>query len=587
MMISMAPLLPNPRRLVGLASLLVAAASASAAQVEITIEGLSDALKDAARANLSLQQYVGRDVTPAQVRRLYKTGEQEVRKALEPYGYYNPTVDAKLEETPKGFNAVFHVEPGKPVLVRQRKVVVQGSGGEIPAVRRAVRRFEPDEGEPLDHGAYEESKDRVQQALLGAGYLRAWTPVRKVEVSRSESWADIDVQWLSGDRYKFGDVSFEGSQFREGFLDRFIPWKEGDWYSPDKLLELQQRMVDADYFSTVLVQPVLEKGRPEGVPIHVEVAPAKRTVYSAGIYMSTDTGPGVRAGMQRRWINDKGHKLGFDIDKAQRLQSLGTRYQIPMPGPNDRSFNFGATYRDEDTDTTTSRNGRLAANETRQWHGFTRTLGLQFLTGNFEVADVKHDSTLLFAEATLARKRANNFNFPRNGYSVAWGARFAPETSLTDTSFAQLTFDAKYIKSLARRQRLLLRTSLGAETVKDFEQLTPELRFFAGGDRSVRGFDYQAIGSLNSEDKVIGGTYLVVGSAEYEYYFKQNWGIATFVDAGDAFRTQDFKLNIGAGIGVRWRSPVGVVRVDFGYPVKTEIPDTNRIRFHISLGPDL
>ena len=583
----MAPLLPNPRRLVGLASLLVAAASASAAQVEITIEGLSDALKDAARANLSLQQYVGRDVTPAQVRRLYKTGEQEVRKALEPYGYYNPTVDAKLEETPKGFNAVFHVEPGKPVLVRQRKVVVQGSGGEIPAVRRAVRRFEPDEGEPLDHGAYEESKDRVQQALLGAGYLRAWTPVRKVEVSRSESWADIDVQWLSGDRYKFGDVSFEGSQFREGFLDRFIPWKEGDWYSPDKLLELQQRMGDADYFSTVLVQPVLEKGRPEGVPIHVEVAPAKRTVYSAGIYMSTDTGPGVRAGMQRRWINDKGHKLGFDIDKAQRLQSLGTRYQIPMPGPNDRSFNFGATYRDEDTDTTTSRNGRLAANETRQWHGFTRTLGLQFLTGNFEVADVKHDSTLLFAEATLARKRANNFNFPRNGYSVAWGARFAPETSLTDTSFAQLTFDAKYIKSLARRQRLLLRTSLGAETVKDFEQLTPELRFFAGGDRSVRGFDYQAIGSLNSEDKVIGGTYLVVGSAEYEYYFKQNWGIATFVDAGDAFRTQDFKLNIGAGIGVRWRSPVGVVRVDFGYPVKTEIPDTNRIRFHISLGPDL
>ena len=583
----MAPLLPNPRRLVGLASLLVAAASASAAQVEITIEGLSDALKDAARANLSLQQYVGRDVTPAQVRRLYKTGEQEVRKALEPYGYYDPTVDAKLEETPKGFNAVFHVEPGKPVLVRQRKVVVQGSGGEIPAVTRAVRRFEPDEGEPLDHGAYEESKDRVQQALLGAGYLRAWTPVRKVEVSRSESWADIDVQWLSGDRYKFGDVSFEGSQFREGFLDRFIPWKEGDWYSPDKLLELQQRMVDADYFSTVLVQPVLEKGRPEGVPIHVEVAPAKRTVYSAGIYMSTDTGPGVRAGMQRRWINDKGHKLGFDIDKAQRLQSLGTRYQIPMPGPNDRSFNFGATYRDEDTDTTTSRNGRLAANETRQWHGFTRTLGLQFLTGNFEVADVKHDSTLLFAEATLARKRANNFNFPRNGYSVAWGARFAPETSLTDTSFAQLTFDAKYIKSLARRQRLLLRTSLGAETVKDFEQLTPELRFFAGGDRSVRGFDYQAIGSLNSEDKVIGGTYLVVGSAEYEYYFKQNWGIATFVDAGDAFRTQDFKLNIGAGIGVRWRSPVGVVRVDFGYPVKTEIPDTNRIRFHISLGPDL
>jgi translocation and assembly module TamA len=583
----MAPPLPNTRRLVALACLLAAGGVASAARVEIAIDGLNEALEEAARANLALQQYADRDATPAQIRRLYRTGEQEIRKAIEPYGYYNATVAAKLEDTPQGFRATFQVIPGKPVVVRRRKVEVQGSGNDIPAVKRAVRRFNPDESEPLDHGAYEASKDRVQQALLGAGYLRAWTPVRKVEVSRSENWADIDVRWLSGDRYKFGAVSFKGSQFQDGFADRFIPWKPGDWYSPDKLLELQQRMVDADYFSTVLVQPVLEKGRPEGVPIQVEMAPAKRTVYSAGIYMSTDTGPGARAGLQRRWINDRGHKLGFSIEKAQRLETLDTKYQIPMPGPNDRSFNFGATYRDEDTDTTTSRNSRIAANETREWHGFTRTLGLQFLTGDFEVADERHSSSLLFAEAALSRKRANNFSFPRNGHSLAFGARFAPETPLTDTTVAQLTFDGKYIKSLGRRKRLLLRTSLGAEAVGDFDQLPPELRFFAGGDRSVRGFDYQAIGSLNSSGKVVGGTYLAVGSAEYEHYITREWGVAAFVDAGDAFRTADFNTNVGAGIGVRWRSPVGVVRVDFGYPVKTEIPDAEGIRFHISLGPDL
>lgn len=580
-------LLQYPRRLAGLVGLLIVAAGASAAQVEITIEGLDDELEEAARSSLALQQYIGRDATPAQIHRLYKTGEQEIRRAVEPYGFYNPAIEARLEETPKGYNAIFKVKPGDPVIVRRRTIDVQGSGADLRTVKRAVRRFKPDEGDPLNHGLYEASKDGVQQALLGAGYLRAWTPVRKVDVSRSENWADIDVQWLTGDRYKFGSVDFQGSQFSEGFLERFIPWQPGDWYSPDKLLELQQRMVDADYFSTVLVQPVLEKGRPEGVPIHVEVAPAKRTIYSAGVYMSTDTGPGVRLGMQRRWINEQGHKLGFELDNAQRLKSFDTRYQIPMPGPNDRRFNFGATYHDEDTDSTTSHNGRFAANETRQWRGYTRTLGLQYLTGNFEVADEKSYSSLLFVEAALSRKQANNFSFPRNGYSVAFGVRMAPGTALTDTGFSQLTFDGKYIKSLARRQRLLLRTSLGAEAVEDFNQLPPELRFFAGGDRSVRGFDYQAIGSLNANDKVIGGTYLAIGSAEYEYYFLQNWGAAAFVDAGDAFRTQDFKLNIGAGIGMRWRSPVGVVRVDFGYPVRTEIPDANHVRFHISLGPDL
>jgi translocation and assembly module TamA len=578
----------NLRRPAALAILLLlAAGSASAAKVDIDIEGLKDELKDAAKANLSLQQYEDREATPAQIRRLYKSAEQEIRKAIEPYGYYNPKVEGNLEETPQGFKAVFRVTPGDPVIVRKSKVTVAGSGGEIRAVKRAIRRFKPEEGEPFDHGLYEASKDGVQQSLLGAGYLRAWTPVRKVEVSRSENWANIDVEWLSGDRYKFGPVEFKGSQFRDGFLDRFIPWKPDDWYSPEKLLELQQKMIDADYFSTVLVQPVLEKGRPEGVPIHVEVAPAKRTVYSAGVYVSTDTGPGVRVGMQRRWINDRGHKFGVELDKAQRLESLDTKYQIPMPGPNDRSFNFGATYRDEDTDSTKSRNGRLAANETRVWHGWTRTLGLQFLTGNFEVADVTHYSSLLYAEGVLNRKKANNFNFPRRGFSLGFGARFAPKTSLTDTGFWQLTADGKYITSFGSSQRLILRSSLGMETVDNFDQLPPELRFFAGGDRSIRGFDYQAIGSLDANDKVIGGTYLTVASAEYEYYFLPSWGIATFVDAGDAFRKTDYNLNVGAGIGVRWKSPVGVVRVDFGYPVKTQIPDANGIRFHISIGPDL
>ena len=558
-----------------------------AAALEVTIEGLKEELQEAARANLSLQQYVGRDVTPAQIRRLFGSGREEIRKAVEPYGYYNAQVESNLTETDKGFRATFNVTLGEPVIVRKRKVDVQGSGAEIPAVKRAIRRFKPDESEALDHQLYEASKDGVQQALLGAGYLRAWTPVRKVDVSRSENWANIDVEWLSGDRYKFGAVDFQGSQFNDGFLERYIPWKPGDWYSPDELLQLQQRLVDADYFSTVLVQPLLQKGRPEGVPIHVEVAPAKRSVYSAGVYVSTDTGPGVRAGLQRRWINKEGHKFGVELDNAQRLKSADTKYQIPLPGPNEKSLNFGASYRDEDTDTSMSKNGRIAANETRQWQGFTRTLGLQYLTGNFEIADEQRYSSLLFGEATLTRKQARNFAFPRNGYSIAIGTRFAPESALTDTSFSQLTIDGKYIKGLARRQRLLLRSSLGAMVVDDFDQLPPELRFFAGGDRSVRGFDYEAIGSLNADNKVIGGTYLVVGSAEYEYYFLQDWGAAVFVDGGDAFRTKDFNLNVGAGIGARWRSPVGVVRVDFGYPVKTELPDANNLRFHISIGPDL
>jgi Outer membrane protein len=120
--------------------------------------------------------------------------------------------------------------------------------------------------------------------------------------------------------------------------------------------------------------------------------------------------------------------------------------------------------------------------------------------------------------------------------------------------------------------------------VDDFDALPPELRFFAGGDRSVRSFDYQAIGETNDQGFVIGGKYLAVASAEYEHYFVENWGAAIFVDAGDAYST-DFDVNVGAGIGLRWRSPVGLVRLDVAVPVVSELEED--VRVHVVIGPDL
>jgi translocation and assembly module TamA len=565
---------------------LLAPLAASAAPLTVTIEGIKDELADAARANLSLQSYVTRDVTPAQIRRLFKGAEEEIQAALEPYGYYNVQVASTLQGSEKELVALFRVTLGEPVRVRNSKVEVTGAGKDLPAVRRAVRRFKPEVGERFDHGEYEASKSALENALMNRGFLRAKPTKRAVAVRRKENTADIDVEYDTGPRMRFGAVHFSEAQFPPEFLERYIPWEEDAYYSPDDLLAFQQRLVDADYFGTVSVQPDLSHASDVDVPINVELSRAKRTVYTAGVYVSTDTGPGVRVGMQRRWVNDKGHKFNVDIDNAQRLQAITTGYKIPLPGPNDKSLNFGVTYRDENTDSSQSRTERAVANETRKWRGFTRTLGLQFLAGTFEIADERNSSKLLFGEATLARKDANDFFFPRRGYSVAFGLRFAPESALSNTTFTQATADAKWIQRIGRGNRLILRTSLGAMGVDDFNELPPELRFFAGGDRSIRGFDYQQLGSTNDAGKVIGGTFLTVGSVEVERYFLPKWGAALFVDGGDAFRTGEFDMNIGAGAGARWRSPVGVVRLDLAVPVASRLND-HGLRFHISIGPDL
>jgi translocation and assembly module TamA len=565
---------------------LVIAAASHAARVNIEINGLESEQREAALASLELQQYVDRDVSAVQIRRLFDGADDEIRKAMEPFGYYQARVERRLEQQPDGnFKAVFDVTRGEPVIVQSAQVEVTGGAAENPNIRAAIRQFRPKVGDQLDHAQYETSKAVVETALRALGFLDARPLRHRVEVTRSANAAAIDVAWEGGERYRFGAVRFSKAQFPEKFLQRYVPWKEGAAYTEEQLAFMQQRMVDADYFASVAVQPAIDERKDGLVPVDVFLVPNKRTVYSASAYVSTDSGPGVRLGFERRWLNDRGHKLDADLDYSQRLQSFTTAYHIPRPGPDHRSYNLGVGYRNEETDTSTSETLRIAANDSRIWRGYTRTIGLQFLSGDFEIADEPGSSNILFLDAMLSRKSVDNTFFPRRGVSVLYGLRAAQEGMLADTSFLQARADAKWVRPVKKDGRLIVRATVGAMTVDDFDVLPPELRFFAGGDRSVRGFDYQAIGEKNSSGGVIGGRYLNVVSAEYEHYFLPSWGAAAFVDAGDAFNS-DYNANIGAGVGVRWKSPVGLVRLDVGFPVVTDLDDDG-VRIHVMIGPDL
>jgi hypothetical protein len=239
-----------------------------------------------------------------------------------------------------------------------------------------------------------------------------------------------------------------------------------------------------------------------------------------------------------------------------------------------------------------SRNFQIAASRSeRRWHGYTRTIGLKYLKGDFAIGDEDEpetlefgESQLLFAEGTLSRRRLNDRVQPRRGYVVDFGVRLASEAIVSDTDIAQTWGRLTWLLPQGERNRFKFRAEAGAMTVGNFDALPPDLRFYAGGDRSIRGFDYHAIGETSAVGNVIGGKYLVLGSAEYEYYFNDSWGAAVFSDAGDAF-SDDFNLNASVGVGVRWRSPLGPIRVDFAVPVKTELEKSWHI--HVLLGPDI
>lgn len=588
-----------------LTALLSVAGSAYAGRVTVQLYGVEGPLRDAVLAGLEVTQYAERDVTAAQARRLYEHAQAQARKALEPYGYYAVEVSGELRENGDAYVAQLHVTPGDPVKVGALDLRVDGDAEGQREVRKALAGFLPAKGAPLDHAAYEKSKATIQAALFASGYLDAELVTHQVEVTRSASTAEVHLAWKVGPRFRLGGTTFEGGQFPTEFLQRYIPWNEGDFYTQEQVLSLQQRLIDADYFSIVQVQPDIEHAENDTVPIKVILAPAKRTIYTGGVFIGTDTGPGVRGGIERRWVNKRGHKLKLETIVATRLKTASALYQIPLAGPDNHSWNFGANFRDENTDTSTARTFGLAATDSRIWRGWTRTLGLKFLTGDFKVANIEGSTTLLYPEISLARKKADDPAFVRDGWSVTLAARTGQEGVLSDTSFLQASADAKWIRGIGEHSRFIARGSIGATQVDDFDKLPPELRFFAGGDRSIRGYPFQTVGpplpdalvpeaqarcaahpKSDCQDFVIGGKNLLVASAEYEYYFKPNWGIATFIDTGDAFSSfSSYRQKVGAGFGVRWRSPVGMVRVDLGFPVHDS--KASGVELHIVIGPDL
>lgn len=568
------------------------------AGVQLQVHGVDAPLAQAVTAAVELSQYAQRDASEAQLRRLVERAPAQAQTALEAFGYYDARVTTQLSGGNGHWKVALTVAPGTPVTVAAVDLQIDPAVLALPAIRRARNGIARLAGQRLDHASYAAARDAMSAALTADGYLDARLVTHRVEVHSAIHRADIHLAWQTGTRYRYGKIVFDDSPFRPGFLDRYAPFKPGDYFSQDQLLQLQQALTGADYFAVANVVPKIDPQVPGTVDVEVELKPAKRTIYTGGPFIGTDTGYGMRAGMERRYVNRRGDKWKNELVVAQRLKTLSTMYTIPMPGEDQRSWNVGANFRDANTSTSQSRTFELVGNETRRWHGWVRTLGVHVLSGTFTVGKrgsepdstpgiERGSSTLTFAEASLTRKQADDYAFVHDGWSLAFAARSTAGNLLSSASFSDVTADAKWIHAFGakRRNRLILRGSAGHTWTDDFAALPPQLRFFAGGDRSVRGYGYQSIGPRNAEDRVMGGVNLLVGSAELEHYFTRNWGMAAFVDAGNAFDAVDFRPKLGTGLGLRWRSPVGMIRLDLGTPVH----DSTRhgVVLHLVIGPDL
>ena len=260
---------------------------------------------------------------------------------------------------------------------------------------------------------------------------------------------------------------------------------------------------------------------------------------------------------------------------------------MPAPYPRTDVLSFAAGYADEDTDTARSQTGLLSGSFSRNLGTWRETFTLGYRREDFEVGLDSGVSDLLVPEAAFGKVRSDDRIYPKWGRRLDLVVRGASESVLSDTSFGQAIGRAKAIWSFGAT-RLISRAEVGWTETAAFRELPASLRFFAGGDQSVRGYDYQELGTLDEEGNVIGGEGLLVGSVEVERLFFDfgkfgQWGAGAFYDLGSAAHEIGESLKSGAGAGIRWLSPIGLVRMDVAWAL--DLPGTP-IRFHLNVGPD-
>ena len=566
--------------------LVVSANAVYAARIKVSIDGIRGVVEDNVRATLSLGRAESskRDLDESEAKRLLDRVPQEVDLALQPFGFYRSTATATLDQSGKRWRVSVNVAPGPAMRIESVDVRVRGDGKEEPAFLLAVEQFPLAVGDVLDHAAYERGRAAFASAAADSGYLAASIDTAAIWVDRDAYTSGIIFHIETGPRYKFGEVTFDQDFVDPAILHGHVSFQPGDPYRHSRLIHMQGELSAIGYFGRVEVIPQVEEAENLRVPILVEMQPQKTQRYELGGGWGTDTGPRVTFNIELRRLNKKGHRAEINA----RLSGIENRYMVKyiMPSlyPSTWVTTLQVGFARLDPVAYTTDKFIVGPSWSHMRRRIRESWSVSYEFENYTVGADTGTSNLLLPSVGWRKARTDDPIFAFKAWSLSLQMQGAADWLLSTTSLFQVDLVARGVRRILPRTRLIGSVQLGKTWTNHFRELPPTMRYFAGGERSLRGYEWQSLGPLDEEGDVIGGQILALGSVEVDFYPLKSWGLATFLDFGNAFES-GFSNDpaLGTGVGLRWRSPVGLFRIDYG----VGLDPSNNGQFHLMIGPDV
>jgi translocation and assembly module TamA len=570
------------------------------ANIDIEVRGVEDELRNNVLSYLSFDRYRKSESLSADtLERLHNRVEREVAAALKPFGYYEPKTTAKLEDLGNGnWRVNVEIQPGRPVLMDRVDVRVSGPGQSDVLFTRIATNLPLRTGDRLSHAAYEKIKGDLQRTASNYGYLDARMTQSELRVDPPNHKADVLLEIETGPRYRFGTTLIEQEVIDDALVRRYMRYEQEEPFDMTEVLRTQFALDDSQYFSTVEVLPGEPDRENHLVPVSIHADPNRRNRYSFGAGYGTDTEVRGTLQWEDRRINRRGHRFNVELQAASEQQTLRSHYIVPIGDPALEKLSFETTYEKLQPADVETRDFRFEPSIT---HVNGRWQRVYFVTAtNTSTRSAVQESTdsLLIPGINFALVPQGYLGEALFSRAFFVEVRGSHHSLGSDSDFLQIDTTAERTFDLTPTWHLLLRGEIGASLVAEFSRLPGSVRFFAGGDRSVRGFGYQELSPEepilkangdpeldddgNPKTAKVGGRHMLTGTVEITHDLPRSFGVAAFFDFGNAFDKFGDPLEYSAGLGFRWRLPAVTLGVDIAQPLSE--PGASP-RLHINFQP--
>lgn len=593
---------------------------------EVRIEGVDDA------ALLALMQGVSESLAkqndpPASVLHLRRRASRDVEnftRVFESQGYYSGTISLQMERDATPVGVVFSAAPGPQYTLGEIALSPEGDANLPEDALPATTALGLVSGAPALADAIAGANAKILAHLRTHGFPAPAIATRDVVVDHATRQVNLTYHIQSGPAAVYGDARYEGlDRTRPRVVDRLLPWKEGDSYDQRQLTTLRTRLYDTGLFATASAEPLLsEIGDDGAAPIRVTVTERPPRTMTAGMEFKSDEGVGLLYGWEHRNIGGLGHRLSVNTKLATELKEVNLRYRIDRFHRLDQALDMSFLVAQEERDAYNSdRIVGLALVERTVSPHLTLGVGAGFRIGRVEQLGIERTHELFYFPLEVRMDQTDDPLDASRGFKFR--TRVSPYVdpigeldyfTKIDTELSHYLgwdrFETSEGTSVARwvlATRIHLGAIIGSKTetsrlpegvrqalmnlganLKELGSNVPaDVRFYGGGGGSIRGYRFQTVSPLVENDP-IGGASLAEFSIEIRRRLSESLGLVAFLDGGSAFEGAypDFSSNLqfGAGVGVRYYTPLGPLRFDVAVPLNKRKEIDDAFQIYLSIG---